>query len=155
MDRFKKMFGKKKEESVLPKRDVTLAEVKTAAHEFEKRLPKGANRTVLLDADLRLDMEQLAPFLGARTDQVFYMSQETFAILEEKDRELAYELDHVQVALDRYFEKKRKLPLKPFTKNMQIDLSTLQQEGFLRELPQRPYYLVDETLIVSLEPKGA
>ncbi|WP_214722197.1 DUF3939 domain-containing protein [Exiguobacterium sp. s192] len=152
MNRFKKWF-QAKEEPPLPVRDVTLDEVKRATHDFELALPKGTNRTILLDQEQRIDMARLAPHLGVRSTQVFYMSRETFAIMEAKDRATVHEMDHVQVAVDRYFDKERKLPLKPYSKTFQVDCAKLFEQGYLRELPHHTYYLVDESMIVSLEPK--
>jgi len=152
VNRFKKWF-QAKEEPELPVRDVTLDEVKRATHAFESTLPKGTNRTILLDEEQRIDLIQLAPHLGARSTQVFYMSRETFTIMEAKDHLTVYEMDHVQIAVDRYFEKERKLPLKPHSKTFQVDCAKLFEQGYLRELPKHLYYLVDESMIVSLEPK--
>ncbi|WP_394679695.1 DUF3939 domain-containing protein [uncultured Exiguobacterium sp.] len=153
MNRFKKWF-QPKSENPLPMRDVTLEEVKQATHKFESELPKGTNRTVLLDAEQRIDLTQLEHLLKARSTQVFYMSRETFAIMEAKDRELVYEMDHVQIAVDQYLHHVKKLPLKAHTKTMQVDCAKLFQEGYLREMPHHSYYLVDDSLIVSLTPKA-
>ncbi|MGI1805285.1 DUF3939 domain-containing protein [Exiguobacterium sp. TDN 0502] len=153
MNRFKKWF-QQKEGQPLPMRDVTLEEVKQATHAFESELPKGTNRTVLLDEEQRIDLKLLESYLKARSTQVFYMSRETFAIMEEADRELIYEMDHVQVAVDQYLHHLKKLPLKAHTKTMQVDCAKLFQEGYLREMPHHSYYLVDDSLIVSLTPKA-
>ncbi|MCQ4090761.1 DUF3939 domain-containing protein [Exiguobacterium sp. LL15] len=155
MNRFKKWFQPKEDDQPLPMRDVTLDEVKQATHAFESELPKGTNRTVLLDNEQRIDLKQLEPYLKVRSTQVFYMSRETFTIMEAKDRELVYEMDHVQVAVDRYFDRVKKLPLKPYSKTFQVDCAMLFQEGYLREMPHHSYYLVDESMIVSLTPKEA
>ncbi|WP_214804937.1 MULTISPECIES: DUF3939 domain-containing protein [unclassified Exiguobacterium] len=152
MSRFKKWFQPKEEEP-LPIRDVTLDEVKQATHEFELMLPKGTNRTVLLDEAQKIDLDRLAVHLGVRSTQSFYMSRETFAIMEAKDRDIVYEMDHVQLAVDRYFDKEGKLPLKKYTKTFQVDCAMLFATGYLRELPQHSYYLVDESMIIAREPK--
>ena len=81
------------------------------------------------------------------------MSKETFHIVPEDERELVYEMDQVQRALDLYFEQEKKIPLRKFQQTLQLDLTRLREGGYLKVLPKRPYYVVDETLIVSLEPK--
>lgn len=145
----------RQEEAVEREIDVTLPEIRQAIHEYEQTLPKGVNRTVLLDDRQEIDTKRLKSFLSGIPIQRFYMSKETFHIVPEKDREVVYEMDQVQRALDLYMDQEKKLPLRKFQNTLQLDLTRLREGGYLKVLPKRPYYVVDETLIVSLEPKQA
>ncbi|WP_276692760.1 DUF3939 domain-containing protein [Exiguobacterium chiriqhucha] len=133
--------------------DLTLPQLREAIHEYEQTLPKGVNRTVLLDETQEIDLARLKKHLPGKPRQRFYMSKETFHIVPEDERELVYEMDQVQRALDLYFEQEKKIPFRKFQQTLQLDLTRLREGGYLKVLPKRPYYVVDETLIVSLEPK--
>lgn len=133
--------------------DLTLPQLREAIHEYEQTLPKGVNRTVLLDESQEIDLARLKKHLPGKPRQRFYMSKETFHIVPETEREVVYEMDQVQRALDLYFEQEKKIPLRKFQQTLQLDLTRLREGGYLKVLPKRPYYVVDETLIVSLEPK--
>ncbi|MFK3987126.1 MULTISPECIES: DUF3939 domain-containing protein [Exiguobacterium] len=142
-----------KEEVTEQEVDITLPQLREAIHEYEQTLPKGVNRTVLLDEAQEIDLARLKKHLPGKPRQRFYMSKETFHIVPETEREVVYEMDQVQRALDLYFEQEKKLPLRKFQQTLQLDLTRLREGGYLKVLPKRPYYVVDETLIVSLEPK--
>lgn len=142
-----------KEEVTEQEVDITLPQLREAIHEYEQTLPKGVNRTVLLDEAQEIDLAPLKKHLPGKPRQRFYMSKETFHIVPETEREVVYEMDQVQRALDLYFEQEKKLPLRKFQQTLQLDLTRLREGGYLKVLPKRPYYVVDETLIVSLEPK--
>ncbi|WP_233004317.1 DUF3939 domain-containing protein [Exiguobacterium aurantiacum] len=142
-----------KEEVTEQEVDITLPQLREAIHEYEQTLPKGVNRTVLLDEAQEIDLSRLKKHLPGKPRQRFYMSKETFHIVPETEREVIYEMDQVQRALDLYFEQEKKLPLRKFQQTLQLDLTRLREGGYLKVLPKRPYYVVDETLIVSLEPK--
>ncbi|WP_240542858.1 DUF3939 domain-containing protein [Exiguobacterium qingdaonense] len=133
--------------------DVSLSELRQAIHEYEQGLPKGVNRTVLLNDEQEIDMTRLKHQLSGIARQRFYMSKETFHIVPEEEREIVYEMDQVQRALDLYMDQEKKLPLQKFQHTLQLDLARLREGGYLKTLPKRPYYVVDETLIVSLVPK--
>ncbi|TCI56287.1 DUF3939 domain-containing protein [Exiguobacterium sp. SH1S21] len=143
-----------KEDVVEQEVDITLPQLREAIHEYEQTLPKGVNRTVLLDESQEIDLGRLKRHLPGKPRQRFYMSKETFHIAPEDERDVVYEMDQVQRALDLYFEQEKKLPLRKFQQTAQIDLTRLREGGYLKVLPKRPYYVVDETLIVSLEPKS-
>lgn len=142
-----------KEEVLEEEIDLTLPQLREAIHEYEQTLPKGVNRTVLLDEMQEIDLARLKKHLPGKPRQRFYMSKETFHIVPEDERELVYEMDQVQRALDLYFEQEKKIPFRKFQQTLQLDLTRLREGGYLKVLPKRPYYVVDETLIVSLEPK--
>ncbi|WP_114166285.1 DUF3939 domain-containing protein [Exiguobacterium sp. TNDT2] len=142
-----------KEEVTEQEIDITLPQLREAIHEYEQTLPKGVNRTVLLDETQEIDLARLKKHLPGKPRQRFYMSKETFHIVPETEREVVYEMDQVQRALDLYFEQEKKLPLRKFQQTLQLDLTRLREGGYLKVLPKRPYYVVDETLIVSLESK--
>ncbi|MDL5377195.1 DUF3939 domain-containing protein [Exiguobacterium mexicanum] len=142
-----------KEEVAEEEFDLTLPQLREAIHEYEQTLPKGLNRTVLLDETQEIDLARLKKHLPGKPRQRFYMSKETFHIVPEDERELVYEMDQVQRALDLYFEQEKKIPFRKFQQTLQLDLTRLREGGYLKVLPKRPYYVVDETLIVSLEPK--
>ena len=142
-----------KEEVTEQEIDLTLPQLREAIHEYEQTLPKGVNRTVLLNETQEINMARLKKHLPGKPRQRFYMSKETFHIVPEDEKELVYEMDQVQRALDLYFEQEKKIPFRQFQQTLQLDLTRLREGGYLKVLPKRPYYVVDETLIVSLEPK--
>lgn len=144
---------KEVEVTALPEVEVTLEALREAIHEYEETLPKGTNRTILLGPDQEIDTSRLSKWFGGKSKDKYYMSRETFHIVPEENKEIVYEMDRVQRALDLYFEREGRLPLRPFPNTLQIDLTRLQQGGYLEHLPKRPYYIVDETLIVSVDPK--
>lgn len=131
--------------------DLTLAELRYAIHEYERTLPKGVNRTVLLHDTQEIDTTKLKHHLKGTPRQRFFMSKETFHIVPESERDVVYEMDQVQRALDLYMDQGHTLPLRKLQDSLQLDLTKLRDEGYLKILPKRPYYVVDESLIVSLE----
>lgn len=143
-----------KEEEIVQEIDITLPQLRQAIHEYEQTLPKGINRTVLLDDEQEIDTERLKHQLSGIPKQRFFMSKETFHIVPETDRDVIYEMDQVQRALDLYMDQEKKLPLRKFQDTLQLDLMRLRETGYLKVLPKRPYFVVDESLIVSLEPKS-
>lgn len=132
---------------------VTLEEVKQAVREYEADMPEGINRKSLQLPDGSLDLQRLSRYLGGITDQKFYLSRETYEIFEEDDREIPCFLDLVQVAVDVYVEDTGKLPVLNPAPPFQVDVSLLQREHYLKEIPSFPLYITDQEMLLTHRSK--
>lgn len=136
-----------------PAVQVSLNEVKQAVLKYEADMPEGINRKSLLQPDGSLDLKRLSRYLGGVSEQKFYLSRETYEIFEEKDREIPYFLDLVQVAVDVYVEETGQLPVLEKEPPFQVDYRLLQREHFLKELPPFPLYITDQEMLLTHCPK--
>ncbi|MDF2925841.1 MAG: hypothetical protein K0R57_4755 [Paenibacillaceae bacterium] len=140
----------------VPSVAVTLQQVKQIIREFEKHLPKGINRTVLIGSDNEINFELLLPFLKGVPEQKFYMSRESFEIFAEEERHIPVWLDIVQRAVDDYMAEEKAAPTLPGDETRKISYVLLQDNYYLKELPPLDFYLSDlEDLITHLPADNA
>lgn len=146
------MFWKKKKHAALqesadqrdlPTVPVSLSDVKTLVREFERQLPKGINRTILVGQDNEINFKLLTPLLSGVPDRKYYMSKETFEIFEEEDRHIPVWLDIVQRAVDDYIAEENVAPTVPGDRNKKISMVLLQNNYYLKERPPLDFYLTD------------
>lgn len=133
----------------LPVKDLSLAEVQHAVHQFAREKPDGILMSVLINDHLEIDFTLLTPYLQCIPSRPFYMSRETYEIFEEADTPRW--LDHIQRAVDRYMDEHREFPVWDYEPSMRICYFKLKpylpQEG----TPPFDTYLTDEEFLISME----
>lgn len=151
------MFWKKKKNKEklpagpnhLPVRDISLDELRAAVHQYADSLPGGVNLSVVINEDLTINYDLLAPFLKAVPKQTYYMSRETYEIFEEKDKKLAEELDMVQKAVDKYMQQKNQLPVIDGDPYHRVSYLKLEKLDLLPYRPDRDFYVTDEEFLIT------
>lgn len=133
----------------LPVRDMSIIDVQTAVREYSRHLPEGVHLRVLIEEDLHIDYELLAPYLGAIPSKTYYMSKETYELFEEEDYELAKELDEIQRAVDKYEAQTGELPVIPGDPYRKVSFYKLNRNGLLASWPKYEYYLTDEMNLIT------
>lgn len=138
----------------LPIADISLDDMKSAIREYEDSLPKGVNRTVLLDDNQQIDHRPLAPYLRAIPNRPFYMSRETFEVFEEEDKWIPYHLDRVQHAVDWFIKDHRKWPtVTPHSPK--INFRLLIDNHYLKQKPPFDMYMTDEeNMVTHVKPES-
>lgn len=139
-------------QSVVPRIPVTLPQVKRAVREFERQLPEGVSRTVLVKANNEIDFRLLVPYLRGLPDRPFYMSRESFEIFAEEDRLIPYWLDIVQRAVDDYVEERKELPVVPGDRRRKVSYALLQKYYYLKEKPPVDFYLTHYENLITHRP---
>ncbi|KGX83910.1 DUF3939 domain-containing protein [Pontibacillus marinus] len=150
----KKQKHDKKEEPIeerYPKRDVTLDELRKAIHAFADQLPDGVELQTIINEDLTIHYEFIAPYLKAIPNQTFYMSKETYEIFEEKDYQLAVDLDNVQRAVDDYIRQTKELPVIEGDSYRKVNYFKLEKLGLLSYRPERDFYITKNEYLVTYE----
>lgn len=128
--------------------DISLQQFRTALQQYEEQLTEGLNRTLLLQADNRIDHVPLLPFLQAIPSRSFYMSRETFEIFPEEEQHIAKYLDQVQQAVDSYINEHRKWPtVTPHS--LKINTHVLVQQRYLQEAPPMDFYMTNQESMVT------
>lgn len=133
---------------------VTLPQVKQAIRNFEDKLPKGINRTVLIGSNNEINFELLIPQLQGLPDQKFYMSRETFEIFAEEDYLIPLWLDIVQRAVDDYIAEAKSPPTVPGDRRRKINYMILEQNYYLKERPPLDFYLTKMEDLISHVPEN-
>lgn len=137
----------------LPVVSVTLEQVKNAVEEFERNMPKGINRTILIDFQTHeINFLPLVRYLKGIPDKPFYMSRQAYEIYPEEDRMIPHWLDIVQRAVDAYIEERNKPPLIPGDSRKKINCGMLYNNFYLHELPPVDFYLTPYDNLISHRP---
>ncbi|KGX92631.1 hypothetical protein N781_15000 [Pontibacillus halophilus JSM 076056 = DSM 19796] len=148
---------KKKTESAdvpsWPNREVSLHEVRDALRAFSDHLPQGVEMGTVINHDLTLNHELLAPYLKAVPTNTFYMSKETYELFEEKDYDLAVELDLIQQAVDKYIMQTKELPVIEGDPYRKVSFYKLESHHLLPERPNRDYFITEEEHMVTYKKR--
>lgn len=133
----------------LPVKDLTLAEVQHAVHQFAREKPDGIYLSVLIKDQLEIDFTFLVPYLGCLPSHPFYMSRETYEIFEEPDTPRW--LDLIQRAVDHYMDDHQDFPVWDHEPAMRICYFKLKpyipQEG----TPPFDTYITEDEFLISRE----
>lgn len=144
---------KKTEAENIPPINATLDDVRHAVRIFSKQLPKGVYRTILVGDDNQIDFTQLIPILGGMPAKKFYMSKETYDLFEEKDKQIPFEMDTVQKAVDQFVKEHHRFPVLEYDPLRRINYFALCQEHYLKSKPQITFYLTDlDGMITHIKP---
>lgn len=138
----------------IPRISVTLQQVKRVVREFERQLPEGVKRTVLVGENNEIDFRLLVPFLHGLPDRKFYMSRESYEIFAEEDRLIPYWLDIVQRAVDDYVADRKTLPIIPGDRRRKVSYALLRKHYYLKEQPPIDFYLTHYENLISHRPLG-
>lgn len=141
----------KKEVNQLPKQDVPIEEIRRVIHLFSDKLPNGVELQTIINEDLTINYELLAPYLEAIPNQTYYMSKETYEIFEEKDYQLALDMDHIQRAVDKYIKQTGELPIIDDDSNRKVNYFKLDKLGLISYRPNRDFYITEEEFLITYE----
>ncbi|MFP7295662.1 AtpZ/AtpI family protein [Neobacillus niacini] len=144
---------KQNESTEYPIIDVTIDQVRKAVRQFSDNLPKGVYRTIIVQDDNSIDFKQLANILGGIPTKNYYMSKETYDLFEEKDKNIAAEMDMVQKAVDLYVKERKEYPMLRFDPNRRVNYYQLLQENYLKYAPETQFYITElDGLITHIKP---
>ncbi|WP_117149567.1 DUF3939 domain-containing protein [Paraliobacillus zengyii] len=152
------LFKKKQAQEPKKKRhypiiDISLAELKHAIHEYGMALPKEIPLSILINDDLSIDYELLAPVLNGIPSRTYYMSIETYQLFEEQDQQLAEYFDNVQRAVDAYIQQTNELPIIHRDPYHKVSYHKLEKLHLLNYRPHEEFYITDEeNLITNIRP---
>ncbi|MFD2924318.1 DUF3939 domain-containing protein [Halobacillus naozhouensis] len=145
----KKEKHQQKQEQSLEVKDLSLDEVRRAIHKYAADKPDEIPLKVLINNDLTLDYALLAPYLHGIPKQNYYMSRETYEIFTEEDKQLAYDIDAVQHAVDQYIQQTQEPPVIEGDPYKKINYFKLEGLGLLPERPERDFYLTNEEFMIT------
>ncbi|QST00753.1 DUF3939 domain-containing protein [Pontibacillus sp. ALD_SL1] len=140
---------KKKKQEQLEIKDLPLSQVRKAIHEFTDHLPDGVELRTVINEDLTLDYNLLAPYLKGIPKNTYYMSKETYELFEEKDHQLALDLDHIQRAVDHYIKQNKELPIIENDPYFKVNYFKLEKAGLIHERPERDFYITDDEHMIT------
>lgn len=146
---------KQTEENITyPTEYVSIERLRKAIHNYGDQLPKGIPLQIIINEDRTINYSLLGPFLKAIPKDPYYMSRETYEIFEEKDKELAIELDMVQVAVDNYIQQMKELPIIEGDPYRKVSFFKLEKLDLIEKRPDRDYFISrDEHLVTFRHPK--
>ncbi|MYL32321.1 DUF3939 domain-containing protein [Pontibacillus yanchengensis] len=135
----------------LPKRDVSIHEVRQAIQRFTSHLPNGVELQTIINEDNTINYELLSPYLDATPNETYYMSKETYEVFDEKDKQLAFDLDHIQQAIDRYMKQTNELPIIDGDPYNKVNYFKLERLGLISYRPEFTFYITDEEYLITYE----
>ncbi len=151
--RRKKQMDKQDKKS-LERKDLSIHEVRKAVHAYGDDKPNAVPLSVIINEDLTLDYELLAPYLHGIPTKVFYMSRETYELFEEEDYQLAKDIDTVQAAVDAYMKQTEDLPIILNDPYKRINYYKLEKLNLLPYRPNREFYMTNEEFMITYkQPK--
>ncbi|WP_226576811.1 DUF3939 domain-containing protein [Halobacillus litoralis] len=148
-NRKKKKKPHSSEKEPLKRQDLSIHDVRKAVHAYADKKPSEVPLSVIIKEDLTLDYELLAPYLQGIPNKKYYMSRETYELFEEKDYELALEIDHVQHAVDEYIKQMQELPIIDTDPYKRISYYKLERLYLLQKRPNRDFYLTNEEHMIT------
>ncbi|MFC0523539.1 DUF3939 domain-containing protein [Pontibacillus salicampi] len=159
------MWGRKKKKETkdhsrdkkqdLPMRDISLYELRQAIQSFTANLPEGIELQTIINTDNTIDYHFLAPYLKAIPHQTYYMSRETYDVFEDKDRQIAIDLDRIQQAVDKYVQQNSELPIIEGDPYRKVNFFKLERAGLLTERPDRAYYITKDEYMITYQQPGS
>ncbi|KGP72134.1 DUF3939 domain-containing protein [Pontibacillus yanchengensis] len=135
----------------LPKRDVSIFEIRQAIQRFTSHLPDGVELQTIINEDNTINYELLSPFLEAIPNETYYMSKETYEVFEEKDKQLAFDLDHIQQAIDKYMKQTKELPIIDGDPYNKVNYFKLERLGLITYRPNYTFYITDDEFLITYE----
>ncbi|WP_027956512.1 DUF3939 domain-containing protein [Halobacillus kuroshimensis] len=145
----KKKHSQDGRKQTLEVRDLSIHDVRKAVHTFADHKPVDVPLSVLINQDLTLDYDLLAPYLAGLPEKNYYMSRETYELFEEDDLDLAQDLDLVQHAVDQYMKQTQELPVIDHDPFKRINYYKLEKRDLLQRRPNRDFYLTDEEFMIT------
>lgn len=149
----KKKQEKQEEQSEerYPVKDISIHELRQAIHTFMDQMPDGVELQTIINEDLTIDYHFIAPYLKAIPKQTFYMSKETYEVFEEKDHQLAVDIDNVQKAVDQYIKQTQELPTIEGDPYRKVNYYKLEKIGLLNYRPDVDFYITKDEFLISYE----
>ncbi|MCT2535596.1 DUF3939 domain-containing protein [Aquibacillus koreensis] len=147
----KKKETKPKEEKEYPIVDITLDVFKKAIQDYSRQLPGDIPLSVIINEDLTIDYQLLAPILKGIPKQTYYMSKETYEIFEENDYQLALEIDAVQQAVDKYMRQTDELPVIQGDPYKKVSFHKLESLNLLQHRPKHHFYITNDEFLITYD----
>lgn len=145
----KKAKSNKTKQSKYPMKDISIDELKKSIREYSSNLSKSIPLSVIINDDLSINYQLLAPILKAFPENQYYMSRETYEIFKEEDYQLAVNLDKIQLAVDRYLEQTNKLPVISGDPYKKVSFYKLEKLDLIDERPDEEFYITDEENLIT------
>ncbi len=145
----KRQKDQSKQEQSLEVKELSLDQVRKAIHKYADDKPTEIPLSVLINHDLTLDYQLLAPYLHGIPRHRYYMSRETYELFTEEDKQLAYDIDAVQHAVDQYMQQTQETPVIENDPYKKINYFKLEGLGLLPERPERDFYLTNEEFMIT------
>ncbi|MRH44166.1 DUF3939 domain-containing protein [Aquibacillus halophilus] len=150
------MWGKNKKSKQQPKpppeyetRDIPLFELQKAIHKYSDQLPSEVPLSIIINEDLTLDYKLLAPILKGIPQQTYYMTRETYELFEEKDYQLALDIDMIQKAVDNYMQQTKELPIINGDPYKKVSMHKLEKLNLLDHRPDQTFFITNEEYLVT------
>ncbi|WP_440896221.1 DUF3939 domain-containing protein [Amphibacillus sp. Q70] len=146
-----KMIKKKPE---YPITNVSMTELKQAIQKYTDDLPAGVPLSSLINEDLTIDYQKLAPYLKSIPIQTYYMSVETYDIFDEDQKTLAQDHDNIQKAVDQYFDLTGELPVIHGDPYFKVSYHKLMKKKLIDYRPHVEFFLnKKDHLITTKRPR--
>lgn len=143
---FRKREKVKKE---YPIKSISYEEMRDAIREYGKTLPNNVPLGVIIQDNLEVDYQLLAPFLQAIPKEKYYMSKETYEIFTEEEKHIALAIDTIQRAVDHYVDMKKELPVIDDDPYRKVSYHKLEQLQLLKERPMMDFFITDEEYLIT------
>lgn len=142
---------RKKEDKKYPIKSISYEEIRDAIREYGKNLPDNVPLGVIIQDNLEIDYQLLAPFLKAVPKEKYYMSKETYEIFPEEEKHIAVAVDTIQRAVDQYVDIKKELPVIDDDPYRRVSYHKLEQLKLLDERPNPiiDFYITDEEYLIT------
>lgn len=132
---------KKKKQRVYPAKDISLHELKQGIRQYMNDLPNEVPLSTLINDDLTINYQELAPYLNAIPIQTYYMSKETYDIFDENQHHLAENLDYIQRAVDQYINLTNELPVIHGDPYLKVSYHKLMKRGLITYRPTHEFFI--------------
>ncbi|GEN57384.1 hypothetical protein GCM10012290_19860 [Halolactibacillus alkaliphilus] len=140
---------KKKHKKIYPTKDMSLDELKQGIRQYINDLPNEVPLSTLINDDLTINYQKLAPYLNARPIQTYYMSKETYDIFDENQKQLAEDLDYIQRAVDQYIQLSNELPVIHGDPYLKVSYHKLMKRGLITYRPTHEFFIDSKDHLIN------
>ena len=149
--KFKKKQSSEPTKTEYPVKDISLFELRKAIQKYSSQLPDEVPLSILINDDLTIDYEALAPILKAIPKETYYMSKETYEVFEEKDYQKALDIDMIQQAVDKYIQQTDELPIIHGDPYKRVSYHKLDKLNLISHRPNREFFITDEEYLITTQ----
>lgn len=145
-----KFFKKQRE---YPIANVSMDELKRAINKYTEDLPNGIPLSTLINEDLTINYQKLAPYLKRIPIETYYMSRETYEVFNQDQYQLAYDHDIIQKAVDHYYDLTGELPIIHGDPYFKVSYHKLMKKKLIDYRPHAEFFLnKKDHLVTSKRP---
>lgn len=143
-----------KKEPEYPIVNVSMTELKQAIQKYTEDLTGDIPLSSLINEDLTIDYQKLAPYLKKIPIQTYYMSIETYQVFDEDEKQLAQDHDNIQKAVDQYFKLTGELPVIHGDPYLKVSYHKLMKKKLIDYRPHAEFFLnKKDHLITTKRPR--